>query len=101
MLDFLTFQTFITPTLLLIFYYLGALLIPILGWYFTIWIKKTYFTKLSQTIKSGTNAKQRIILLMVFFMTLLGMEIFWRVMFEFFIAYFDMHHALMEINSIK
>ncbi len=98
MLDFLTFQTFITPTLLLIMYYFGALLIPILTWYFTFWVKKAYLSDVSQNIKSRTTTKQRLMLFMIFFITLLCMEIFWRVIFEFFIAYFDMHDALMKLT---
>lgn len=101
MQDFLTFQTFITPTLLLIIYYVGALVIPLLCWYFTLWAKKAYLSEVSENIKLRTTAKQRFMLFMIFFITLLCMEIFWRVIFEFFIAYFDMHDALMKINNIK
>ncbi len=98
MLDFLTFQTFITPTLLIFIYYLGAVIIPILSWYFTFWVKKAYLSDVSKVIKDRTTPKQRLILFMVFFITLFCMEIFWRVMFEFLIAYFDMHDALMKLN---
>ena len=98
MLDFLTFQTFITPTILLIIYYIGALVIPVLGWYFTFWVKKAYLSDVSQAIKDRTSPKQRLMMFMIFFMTLLCMEIFWRMIFEFFIAYFDMHDALMKIK---
>ncbi len=98
MQDFLTFQTFITPTLLLIIYYIGALVIPVLGWYFTFWVKKAYLSDISQAIKDRTTPKQRFILFMIFFIALFSMEIFWRVMFEFFIAYFDMHDALMKLS---
>ena len=98
MQDFLTSQTFITPTLLLIIYYIGALIIPVLGWYFTLWVKKAYLSDVSKAIKDHTTPKQRFILFMIFLITLFCMEIFWRVMFEFFIAYFDMHDALMKLN---
>jgi len=39
---FLTFETFITPTLLILTYYVGTVIIPVLGWYFTFWVKKAY-----------------------------------------------------------
>ena len=100
MLDFLTFQTFITPTLLLIMYYIGALVIPVLGWYFTFWVKKAYLSDVSQAIKDRTTPKQRLKVFMIFFITLLCMEVFWRVFIEFFIAYFDMHDALMELRTL-
>jgi len=101
MQDFLTFKVFITPTLLLIFYYMGALTIPVVGWYLSSWVKKSYFSTLSQSIIEQTTFKWNFILLIIFFVTLLSMEIFWRVLFEFFIAYFDMHDALMQINLNK
>lgn len=91
--DFLTFQTFITPSLLIFVYYVGALIIPILSWYLTRWIETVYKTE----IETSTTFKKRFIgtagLLICFF----SMEILWRMMFEFFIAYFDMHDALMKL----
>jgi len=105
MQDFLTFQTFITPTLLIVMYYTGAVLIPILSWYLARWIKRSYFSDLSGEIKkviqTTTTPKQRFIVWIVFLIAFLCMEIFWRVIFEFFIAYFDMHDALMQLNSNK
>jgi len=103
MQEFLTFQTFITPTLLIVLYYIGALLIPVVSWYLAMWIKKTYSTDISKKIKeeihTRTTSKQRLFIYGVFFLCFLCMEIFWRVMFEFFIAYFDMHDALMKLRS--
>ncbi len=101
MKDFLTFQTFITPTLLIFMYYVGAILIPIISWYLAGWIQKSYFSKVYKSIKEEFHAKitfkQRFIVYTVFILCFLCMEIFWRVMFEFFIAYFDMHDALMKL----
>ena len=105
MQDFLTFQTFITPTLLLLMYYVGAVLIPLLSWTLARWIKRSYFSELSGIVKeeihSGTTSKQRFLLLLAFLLSFLAMEILWRVIFEFFIAYFDMHDALMQLNANK
>ena len=102
MRDFLTFQTFITPTLLLFMYYIGAILIPIVSWYLARWIQRSYFTKLSKSLKEKVEAKitakQRFIVYAAFILCFLCMEIFWRMMFEFFIAYFDMHDALMQLT---
>lgn len=93
MKDFLTFQSFITPTLLIFIYYVGAVLIPIVSWYFIHWIKRVYKTELANNIR----VKQIFIIYTTFFISFFCMEIFWRVMFEFFIAYFDMHDALMKL----
>ncbi len=101
MRDFLTFQTFITPTLLIFMYYIGAVLIPIVSWYLARWIQRSYFTELSKSFKekveAKTTAKQRFIVYAAFILCFLCMEIFWRMIFEFFIAYFDMHDALMKL----
>ncbi len=101
MRDFLTFQTFITPTLLIFIYYIGAILIPIVSWYLAKWIQRSYFSELSKSIKeefhAKTTFKQRFIVYAAFILCFLCMEILWRVMFEFFIAYFDMHDALMKL----
>jgi len=106
MQDFLTFQTFITPTLLILVYYIGAILIPIFSWYLARWIKRSYLSEevsgqIKKVIQTRTTTKQRFIVLLVFLLAFLCMEIFWRVIFEFFIAYFDMHDALMKINLNK
>jgi len=93
MKDFLTFQTFITPTLLIFIYYVGTVLIPIFSWYLARWIKTVYKTE----IETYTTFKQRSIGYAAFLICFFCMEIFWRVMFEFFIAYFDMHDALMKL----
>ena len=102
MRDFLTFQIFITPTLLIFIYYIGAVLIPIVSWYLARWIKRSYFSEVSKSIKeeitTRTTAKQRFIVYAAFIMCFLCMEILWRVMFEFFIAYFDIHDALMKLK---
>jgi len=101
MRDFLTFQTFITPTLLIVMYYIGAIIIPIVSWFLASWIQKSYFSEISKNIKeefqTKTTSKQRFIMYTAFIICFLCMEIFWRMIFEFLIAYFDMHDALMKL----
>lgn len=94
MKDFLTFQTFITPALLMVMYYIGAVLIPVFSWYFVHWIKTVY----KKELENNTTFKQRFIVYTAFFISFFSMEILWRMMFEFFIAYFDMHDALMKLS---
>ena len=98
MQDFLTFQTFITPTLLIIFYYSGAVVIPFVSYFMAKWIKSNYFKNISGEIKKNLTLKQRFLILSIAILCFLCMELFWRIMFEFFIAYFDMHDALMKLN---
>jgi len=105
MQDFLSFQTFIAPSLLIVMYYIGALLIPLLTWYGSRWIKNKYLSSLSQnighTIQTYTNTKQRFIVYLSIFFCFICMEILWRVMFEFLIAYFDIHDILIQLKDTQ
>ena len=102
MKEFLTFETFITPSLLIFIYYIGAIVIPIVSWYLIHWIKTVYFskkdTKSKEYVRVPITSRQHFVVYMIFFISFLCMEIFWRMMFEFFIAYFDMHDALMKLS---
>ena len=98
MLDFLTFKTFITPTLLIVFYTMGAVLIPFLSYMVSKWLFSRYLKDVASTVKKLFTAKERIYMFSMSVFCFLCMELFWRMMFEFFIAYFDMHDALMRLN---
>lgn len=104
MQDFLTFQTFITPTLLLVMYYVGALLVPLVSYIIARWITSVYFsnvsTQMKKSIVAQTTTKQRLVLFFIFLFCFVCMEVFWRVLFEFFIAYFDMHDALIQLTKV-
>jgi hypothetical protein len=67
-----------------------------------LWIKNSYFSEISTTIeedvKIGMAFNQRLILTIIFFLCFLCMEIVGQVIFEFFIAYFDRHDALMKLT---
>ena len=101
MIDFLTFKTFISPTLLLVMYYFGAMVIPLASYSLAKWINSSYFNDISSEIKKSLSTKQRQVILIIALFCFLCIEILWRVMFEFFIAYFDMHDALMQLNLSK
>ncbi len=91
MYDFLMFRSFVTPSFLLIFYYVGAVLMPFLAWLTWLWLKRKYFPE--------TVLPKQIYIYTFFLLGFLMMELFWRMMFEIMIAYFDMHDALMKISS--
>jgi len=102
MIDILTFSTFITPNILIIFYYIGAVIIPLLLWF----SKKKIFQKISflQSAEDRvvrfylSRPKRDQLLAIVFFVLLfLFLELFWRMMFEMMIGYFDIHNYLYEI----
>jgi len=102
MLDFLTFQSFISLPALFIFYYLGALILPIITWYSCLkLIQKLNILHLK--LKKGQqwtwqllNPKQKSMLILFFILMLGFIELFWRMMFEFLIAYMQMHDALVK-----
>ncbi|MCF6207264.1 MAG: DUF4282 domain-containing protein [Sulfurovum sp.] len=99
MIDFLTFKTFITPSLLVLMYVMGAVVIPFVSYYVGKWLLTRYFSKQKEQFYAVTTIKQRIWLLMLFVGCFVCMEIMWRVMMEFFVAYFDMHEALMKLSA--
>jgi len=102
MLDFLTFKSFISLPTLIIFYYLGALLLPIITWHLCLkLIRKLNIIHL--TLKKGKqwmwqslDTKQQGIIILFFILMLGMMELFWRMMFEFIIAYMQMHDVLVS-----
>lgn len=99
--DFLTFKQFISPYVLFIFYYMGALGVPIASWLFTLWLRKKYwlvsdtYTTSKKTLIKMTQKKHRIGVMVLFFALFIWMEIMWRMLFEFLIAYLQIRDALL------
>ena len=102
-MDFLTFKSFISIEVLILFYYLGALIMPIGMWIFVNWVIRRYRI-LNITYESGKekiwrtlNTKQKVKLVALFIACFLFMELFWRMLFEFLIAYMQMRDALLNL----
>ena len=92
MWDFLTFNSFITQNILIFFYYLGAVVFPVI-----LWLKKDpVLSKLSFIKISDENKTTIYLTILVLFLL---MEIFWRMMLEVMIGYFDMHDYLYQISQ--
>ena len=99
MWDFLTFKSFITVELLILFYYIGAVAVPILLWMLRNYLagKFSLFQKLQSMQKqfyTTLSNKDRLIYVVILFCIFLSMEILWRMMFETMIAYFQMRDYL-------
>ena len=101
-MDFLTFKTFISTEVLIICYYLGALILPIGLWLLLTWLIRKY-RLLNTAYESGKellwkslNRKQQIKFIAFFVISFLFMELFWRMLFEFLIAYMQMRDALLQ-----
>lgn len=100
-MDFLTFKSFISTQVLIIFYYLGAVILPAAIWYLTRWLMRKYtvFNTIYENGKDilwkSLSQKQQTRLALFFILTLFFMELFWRMMFEFLIAYMQIRDALL------
>jgi hypothetical protein len=99
MQDFLTFKTFISPTILTMMYSFGFFVMPLFAWLVMSKVKK-YIPSQIIDFKNQTFSKMRLedkmkVILFALLM-LLCMEICWRMMFEFLIAYMQIHDALVK-----
>ena len=101
-MDFLTFKDFISIPVLIGFYYMGAVVMPIFMWFFSTWLIKKFrlFAEIHNTGKDkvwgSLTTKQKILFVAAFAMAFLFMELFWRMLFEFLIAYMQMRDALIR-----
>lgn len=102
--DVLTFQTLITPGLLILVYYLGAVGLPWLSWSLAKrlsanlpgWLDKA--RQLGEPIPGGVpeRVSRRVLPLALLLLVLL--ELFWRMMFELILVYFQIHEALQAMR---
>jgi len=99
MIDFLTFKTFIAPSVLLWVYAAGAVLMPVLSYYAVRGIVTRYLSRQQAWFFAHTTSVQRLLLLLMSLGCFFCMEIMWRIMFEFVVAYFDMHEALIHLDT--
>lgn len=101
-MDFLTFKTFISTEALIIFYYLGALILPIGLWLLLTWLigkyrlLNTVYEDGKELLWKSLSRKQQTKFVALFIISFLFMELFWRMLFEFLIAYMQMRDALLQ-----
>ncbi len=101
-MDFLTFKSFISTEVLIIFYYLGAIVLPIVLWLLLAWLMRKFglinaaYESGKEIVWQSLNKKQQTKLAAFFVTLFLFMELFWRMFFEFLIAYMQMRDALLR-----
>jgi len=101
-MDFLTFKNFISIEVLIIFYYLGAIVMPVGIWLLLTWLLRKYgllntaYENGKEIIWKSLNRKQQTKLIAFFVTSFLFMELFWRMFFEFLIAYMQIRDALLQ-----
>ena len=107
LLDFLTFRHFLAPYALPLFYYLGALGVPFAAWALLVWLRRR-FGRLDQAIQSGgemarryTRRRDRVALALLFLAVFLFMELLWRLLFEYLIAFLQMREALLMLQQAR
>lgn len=104
MMDFLAFRSFISIQVLIIFYYLGALVLPVAIWLLLNWLIRKYrlvnsaYVSGTDIIWKSLSGKQQVLFVMVLVISFLFMELFWRMLFEYLIAYMQMRDALLQIQ---
>lgn len=100
-MDFFTFKSFISIEALIIFYYIGALILPISLWFVLMWLIHKYnpfntvYKHGKEIIWKVLDIKQQIKFLLFFLISFLFMQLFWRMLFEFLIAYMQIRNALL------
>ncbi|MCU7940278.1 MAG: DUF4282 domain-containing protein [gamma proteobacterium symbiont of Bathyaustriella thionipta] len=101
-MDFLTFKSFISIEALIIFYYIGALILPIGSWFLIDWLIRKYdfldtlYNNGKNIIWKSLDKKQQVRLVLFFIFLFLFVELFWRMLFEFLIAYMQIRDALIQ-----
>jgi len=99
MQDFLTFKTFISPTVLTIIYSCGLFIMPFFAWFVMSKVKKYIPSQIinfkNQTFSQMRSQDKAKVILFTLLM-LLCMEICWRMMFEFLIAYMQIRDVLVN-----
>ncbi|WP_321277501.1 DUF4282 domain-containing protein [Thiomicrorhabdus indica] len=101
MFEFLSFQTLISQQALILFYYLGAVIMPI---FLFLSMRKlvrvspslqAFLTITQAQLSARLSFSSRLKLGLMFVVIFLLMELFWRMLFEFLIAFMQMRDALV------
>ncbi len=101
--NFLTFRSLISPYALIGFYYLGALFMPVAAWFFWRWLGLRYgwLRQVQRTVgafsRQVLSPAQRVGFFLTCLVCFLFMELFWRMLFEFLIAYL---HMAQDIQTL-
>ena len=102
-MDFLRFKSFISTEVLIIFYYIGAVIFPFGLILLFSWFIKKYeivdaaYQKGKDAVWTVLSKKQKIRAIAVFITLLFFMELFWRMLFEFLIAYMQIRDAIIQM----
>jgi len=91
-IDFLTFKSFISYNMLFIFYYIGSIGVPFIVFIYT----KKFYIYPKEAIDTFLPTEYKIKLSLTFIAIFVFLEIIWRMMFEFLIAFLQIRDALIS-----
>lgn len=103
MYEFLSFQTLISRQALIVFYYLGAVVMPVIMFFAMRRILSSSSTlqalfALTQTqLETHLSGWSRVKLWLAFVVLFMLMQLLWRMLFEFLIAFMQMRDALVAV----
>ncbi len=102
MYDFLSFHHFIAQDVLIFFYYMGAVVMPLLFWVGRSWMVRNVvivqkWDKTLTHLYTSLSKGGKIAAVMAAVGLFLCAELCWRMVFEAMIGYFAMHDYLYEI----
>jgi len=103
--QFLTFERLISLEVLMVFYALGAFVLPLfLWWLFYALLRKqptvaALLRKGRKALWQRLSVRQRFLSALAFMSALLFMELLWRMLFEFLIAFLQMRDSLMMLTQ--
>ncbi|MDO9515492.1 MAG: DUF4282 domain-containing protein [Syntrophales bacterium] len=106
LLAFVLFKRFISLYVLIPAYYIGAVGIPFFGWFTLLRVRQKYpliyaieeqIDKLIYQTDSGKKTRAAFILIFAIIFVL--MEIMWRMLFEYLIAFLQIRDTLLQFNA--
>ncbi len=101
LLDFLSFRTLVSQQVLIVFYYLGAAGMPLAAWVFARYLLGRFelardaYDSGKRLLATALHRRQRVMMSVLFLIAFLFLELLWRMMFEYLIAFMQMRDALV------
>jgi hypothetical protein len=103
--DFLSFKAFIAQDVLIVGYYLGALVMPVVLWLARYKLIRRFAVlgwvdAQRQQIFAQLSVRNQGLVVVLSVMIFIALEIIWRMMFEAMIGYFQMHDFLQQMSAV-
>lgn len=101
-MDFFTFKRFLSIETLIVFYYIGALILPVIIWLYAKPLIKKFnlisglYFKEKECLWELLDKRQKIKLIGFSIPIFIFAQLLWRILFEFLIAFMRMREALLQ-----